>query len=540
MADKGRRSAVMAPEAMVATSHPLAVGAGIETLRQGGRAMDAAIAANAVLGVVEPMSCGLGGDVFAIVWDASTTSLHGFDGCGRAPSRMTRDAYAQRNLDRIPLRGPLTWTVPGCVDGWFALHERFGRLPMSDILAPAIGYATHGFPVSPVIGRDWSQAAELLLKDPGALSTYLPQGRAPRIGERFRNPDLAATLSAIAREGRDAFYSGEIAARLVQASSRLGGLLAAEDLAAHTSTWVSPVCVPHAGYDVWELPPSTQGLAALQMLRILDGFDLKAMRHNGADYLHHLIEAKKLAYADRARHYADPAFADVPVADLISAEYADRQRSRISASQAAREVHPGDPRLRNGDTVYLTVVDGDRNAVSFIQSIYHGFGSGIVPEGLGFAMQNRGHLFHLDPDHPNTLEPGKRPFHTIIPGFVTKNERPVFSFGVMGGDMQPQGHVQVLLNLMDFGMDVQQAGDAIRFRHDGSATPTGDTMLDGGVVHLEPGLPEETIKRLAAKGHTIRVSDAGFGGYQGIWIDPDTNMLHGGSEPRKDGCALGF
>jgi len=540
MADRGRRSVVMAPEAMVATSHPLAVEAGIDILRQGGSALDAAIAANATLGVVEPMSCGLGGDVFAIVWDAQTQSLHGLDGCGRAPLRMTREAYAQRGLDRIPLRGALTWTVPGCVDGWFTLHQRFGRLPMSEVLAPAIGYASNGFPVSPVIGRAWSQASSLLSEDAGARATYLPNGRAPRIGERFCNRDLAVTLSAIARGGRDAFYNGEVASRLEQASSRVGALLAREDLEAHTSTWVSPVCIPHADYEVWELPPSTQGLAALQMLRILDGFNLQAMGHNSAAYLHHLIEAKKLAYADRACYYADRAFVDVPVEDLISASYADRQRSRLVADTAAREVVPGDPRLRNGDTVYLSVVDGNRNAVSLIQSIYHGFGSGVVPEGLGFAMQNRGHLFHLDPDHPNTLEPGKRPFHTIIPGLVTQDGRPVFSFGVMGGDMQPQGHVQVLLNLLDFGMDAQQAGDAIRFRHDGSATPTGDTMNDGGVVHLEPGLPEDTITQLAAKGHTIRVGDEEFGGYQGIWIDPDTNMLHGGSESRKDGCAVGY
>lgn len=540
MIDRGRRSVVMAPEAMVATSHPLAVEAGVEILRRGGSAMDAAIASNAVLSVVEPMSCGIGGDVFAIIWDADTNDLHGFDGCGRAPEQMTRAAYAERDLDRIPLRGPLSWTVPGCVDGWFMLHQRFGRLPMADLLAPAIHYAHDGFPVSPVIGRAWHQAVDLLSKDPGARSTYLLETRAPRIGERFCNPDLAATLDTIARHGRDAFYKGEIADQLAAASAQLGAFLTEEDLASHESTWVSPVRVPYAGYDVWELPPSTQGVAVLQMLRILEGFDLESMGHNSADYLHHLIEAKKLAYADRARYYADPSFADVPLEELTSAEYGDRQRTRLNPTRAALDVMPGDPMLRNGDTVYLTVVDGQRNAVSFIQSIYHGFGSGIVPPGLGFAMQNRGHLFHLDPDHPNTLEPGKRPFHTIIPGFVTRNEAPAFSFGVMGGDMQPQGHVQVLLNLFHFGMDPQQAGDAIRFRHDGSATPTGDTMDNGGTVHLEPGLPVETIDLLAAKGHRIKITEDGYGGYQGIWIDEDTGMLHGGSESRKDGCAQGY
>ena len=540
MTDRGRRSMVMTPEAMVATSHPLAAEAGVNILRRGGSAMDAAIATNAVLGVVEPMSCGLGGDVFAIVWDHETQSMHGFDGCGRAPAQMTRAAYAERDLNRIPLRGPLSWTVPGCVDGWHVLHERFGRLAMADLLAPAIHYARSGFPVSPVIGHAWHKATDLLSKDPGAQSTYLPGGRAPRIGERFRNLDLAMTLETIAREGRDAFYLGTIADQLAEASSLLDAFLSKDDLAKHESTWVDPVSVPYAGYDVWELPPSTQGLAALQMLRILDGFDLVAMGHNSADYLHHLIEAKKLAYVDRARHYADPAFADVPVDALISAEYAKRQRARLDSEHAARDIAPGDPTLRNGDTVYLTVVDGKRNAVSFIQSIYHGFGSGIVPPGLGFAMQNRGHLFHLDPNHANTLEPGKRPFHTIIPGFVTREGAPVFPFGVMGGDMQPQGHVQVLLNLFHFAMDPQQAGDAIRFRHDGSSTPTGDTMTDGGTVHLEPGLPDETVARLAAMGHQITITEAGYGGYQGIWIDEDTGMLHGGTESRKDGCAMGY
>jgi gamma-glutamyltranspeptidase/glutathione hydrolase len=540
MSDRRRRSMVLAPSAMVATSQPLAVEVGIEILRRGGSAVDAAIATNATLGVVEPMSCGLGGDVFAIVWDAATERLHGFDGCGRAPARMTRQVFADRGLDRIPNHGPLSWSVPGCVDGWFAMHERFGRLPMSDLLAPAIRYADGGFPVSPVIARSWARAEELLLRDEGARSTFLPDARAPRIGERFCNPDLASTLRVLASGGRDAFYRGRIAEKLVSASRDLGALLEAEDLETHESTWVDPICVAYAGYDVWELPPSTQGMAALQMLRILDGFDLRTMGHNSAAYLHHLIESKKLAYADRARYYADPTFADVPMGELISAAYAERQRRRIAPERAALEVTPGDPRLRIGDTVYLSLVDADRNAVSFIQSIYHGFGSGVVPPGLGFAMQNRGSLFHLDPEHPNALEPGKRPFHTIIPGFVTRNGRPVFSFGVMGGDMQPQGHVQILLNLFEFAMDVQEAGDAIRFRHDGSATPVGDEMFDGGTVYLEPGLPQETIDELVAKGHRIEISETGFGGYQGIWIDPETGMLHGGSESRKDGCAIGY
>jgi len=537
-----RRSEVIAPHGMVASSQPLAVQVGVDALKNGGHAVDAAIAVNAMLGLVEPMSCGLGGDLFAIVWDTTAGALVGFNGSGRAPRAMTRDLFASRRLDRIPRRGPLSWTVPGCVDGWFALHDRFGRLPFDELLAPTIATAESGFPVSPVIGRAWVEAEARLSADPGAAATFLVDGRAPNVGETVRNPDLAASLRAICAGGRDAFYRGPIAERIVACAKAVGGTIGAEDLASHASTWDDPVSVRYRGHDVWELPPNGQGIAALQMLGMLEGFDLSGMGRDSPELLHLMIEAKKRAYEDRARYYADPAFADVPVHELIDPEYAARRRKQIIRSGASLRVPAGDPRLEAGETVYLTVVDENRNAVSLIQSVYSDFGSGIVPPGTGFAMQNRGSLFALDPEHPNRLDPGKRPFHTIIPAFVTREGRPVFSFGVMGGDMQPQGHVQILVNLLDFGMDVQAAGDALRWRHVGSSTPTGDRMTDGGLVLLESGFPRATFDGLRSLGHRVefRPVGPGFGGYQGIRIDPETGALHGGSESRKDGCAIGY
>ena len=535
-----RRSMVLASEGMVATSQPLAVQVGIDVLKHGGNAIDAAIAVNAMLSVVEPMSCGLGGDLFAIVWDAKTQSLYGLNGSGRSPYSLTPDTFAEKGLERIPLRGVLPWSVPGCVDGWYALNERFGRLSIAELLAPAIHYAEGGFPVSPTIAGAWARSADLLQKDTGAAQTFLPDGKAPAVGDIFSNPDLARSLHAVASNGRAAFYLGEIAEKIIAASDRLGGYLSMRDLAEHKSTWVEPISAKYRGYDVWELPPNTQGLTVLQMLRILDGFDLVGMGHNSADYLHHLVEAKKLAYEDRARSYADPDFYDPPIDLLLSDDYVSKQRGRIDPHLAARSI-PVDPNpLRNGDTVYLTVVDKERNAVSFIQSNYHGFGSGIVPPGVGFVIQNRGALFSLDPHSANRLEPHKHPFHTIIPGFVTRDGKPAFSFGVMGGDQQPQGQVQVLCNVIDFGMDVQQAGDALRFRHDGSSSPTGDVMTDGGEVYLEPGIPEEVADDLRARGHSVSYRKGGYGGYQGIWIDQEKGALHGGSESRTDGCASGY
>jgi len=538
----GHRPEVIAPHGMVATSQPLAVAVGLAILRQGGHAVDAAIAANAMLGLVEPMSCGLGGDLFAIVWSAENGRLFGLNGSGRAPRTMSRDLFASRGFVRIPEQGPLSWTVPGCADAWLALHERFGRLPFDDLLAPTIAYAQSGFPVSPVIGRMWKAAEPRLRADPGAAATFLVNGRAPRAGELFRNPDLAASLDELGRAGCGAFYRGSIGERIVATARALGGLIGEDDLADHASTWDEPVFVSYRGHDIWELPPNSQGIAALQMLNILEGFDLAALGHHSADLLHLEIEAKKLAFEDRARYYADPAFADVPVAGLLSPAYARQRRRQIVPNGAFHRLPPGDPRLDRGDTAYLTVVDPDRNAVSLIQSIYEEFGSGIVPPGAGFALQNRGSLFHLDPEHPNCVAPGKRPFHTIIPAFVTHEGRPLLSFGVMGGDMQPQGHVQILVNHLDFEMNVQAAGEALRWRHVGSSTPTGGRMADGGLVLLEAGLPRAAFDGLVARGHRVefRPYGPGFGGYQGIRIDPQTGMLHGGSEPRKDGCAMGY
>ena len=538
---KGSRSVVMAPNGIVATSHPLASQVGIDVLKHGGNAIDAAIAANATLGVVEPMMCGVGGDLFAIVWDAKTQKLYGLNASGRSPYAATRDVFAKRGLAQIPAQGPLTWSVPGCVDGWDQLRRRFGTKGWSELLAGAIEYAERGFPVSEITNADWQDDESLLARWADSARTFLPTGRAPKAGELFRNPNLAATYRLIAVRERDEFYRGSIADKIVAYSQASGGLFAKKDFEDHTSTWVEPVSTTYRGYEVWELPPNGQGIAVLQMLNILEGYDLKSLGHNSAEYLHLLIEAKKLAFADRAKFYADPDFGRLPVAELVSKQYAARRRKLIDPSRARPEVPAGDVRLSAGETTYLTVIDKGRNCVSLIQSNFHSFGSGMVPGDLGFVLQNRGNLFSLDAQHLNRLEPHKRPFHTIIPGFVTKSGKPYLSFGVMGGDMQPQGHVQVLLNIIDFGMNVQQAGDAARFRHNGADTPTGGRMTDGGVVSLETGIGEDVRERLRRKGHRLGKNAPGqYGGYQAILIDPDTNMLHGASEPRKDGAAIGY
>ncbi len=536
-----RRSVVMAPGGMVATSQPLAAQAGIDILKAGGNAIDAAIAVNAVLGVVEPMSCGIGGDLFAIVWDAENGELTGLNASGRAPYAATIDYYAGQGHDYVPGTGPLNWSVPGCVDGWSCLLDRFGTMSLEQVLEPAISYAENGFPVSDIIARDWAGSTPLLKPWAESCRVYLPGGRAPEPGAVFRNPDLARSYRLLAAGGRDAFYHGEIAQAVVACSHEVGGLFSPEDFRDHVSTWDDPVCVDYRGHTVWELPPSGQGIAALQILNILEGYDLAEMGCLSAETLHLQIEAKKLAYADRAVFYADPVFADVPVEALLSKEYAERQRGRIDPERAAVDVPAGDPILQHGDTAYMTVVDEARNAVSFIQSIFRGFGSGIVPERTGFPIQNRGQLFSLDPAHRNALVPHKRPFHTIIPAMVTRDGRPWLTFGLMGGAMQPQGHAQVLCNMIDFGMDVQEAGDAPRFQHFGSAEPTGAAMeADGGRVNVEDGITEEAFRRLEEMGHRISRSSHGYGGYQAIRIDPETGMLHGASEPRKDGCAIGY
>ena len=535
------RSAVVANNGIVATSQPLAAQVGLEILKAGGNAADAAVAANAMIGLVEPMSCGIGGDLFVLYWDSRSKQLFGLNASGRSPYALSRDVFVEKELTEIPPEGPLGWSVPGCVDGWGELRERFGSMEFAEILAPAIRYAENGFPVSEIIARGWSGSTSALSKWPDSAATYLIDGRAPAVGELFQNPNLAASYRAIAERGRDAFYHGEIAHEIVTFSEANGGYFSLKDFTDHTSDWVEPVSTTYRDYEVWELPPNGQGIAALEMLNLLEPYNLTEMGHNSAAYLHLLVEAKKLAFADRARFYADPAMVDVPVAELISKEYAERQRQRIDPNQAAVDVPPGEPILQDGDTIYLCVVDKDGNCCSFIQSNYHGFGSKVTPGEVGFVLQNRGALFNLDAEHPNTLEPHKRPFHTIIPAMATKEEKPWLVFGVMGGDMQPQGHVQVLINMIDFGMNVQQAGDAARVRHLGSATPTGQPMESGGgTIAVESGVTDEVIQKLNERGHNVIRGTTSFGGYQAIMIDPEHGTLQGGTDPRKDGAAVGY
>ncbi len=541
------RSVVIARHGMAATSQPLATQVALDILKRGGSAVDAAIAANATLGLVEPTSNGIGGDLFAIVWDAKAERLVGLNASGRSPLGLTRDYFVDNGHERIPKFGPLPVSVPGCVDGWAELHDRFGRLPLRDVLKPAIDYAREGFPVSQVIAYYWQRSKPVFEDYPGFADTFLPNGRAPREGEIFRNPMLATTLEKIADDGRDTFYEGEIAQQIDAFCRRVGCFLRTADLARHTSTWVAPVSTTYRGYTVHELPPNGQGIAALQMLNIIERHDVVALGHNSTAYLHLLVEAKKLAYEDRARYYADPAFVDVPIDRLISKEYAAKRDGLLDMDRAARSYPPGDidwsavdAKLRHADTIYLTVADKDRNMVSLIQSNFRGFGSGLCPDGLGFCLQDRGELFTLEPGQPNTYAPGKRPFHTIIPAFVTKDGQPWLSFGVMGGDMQPQGHVQILCNIIDFGMNVQEAGDAPRFYHGGSSSPTGATMTDGGVLALESGVPAVVRRELTRRGHTIEEMIGPFGGYQAILYDAGNDVYHGASESRKDGQAAGY
>ena len=539
---KQSRSVVIAKNGMVATSQPLAAQAGLDILKAGGNAVDAAIATNAMLGVVEPMSCGIGGDVFVIYWDAKTQKLYGLNGSGRSPYKLNRDEFKKKKLNFIPDEGPLGWSVPGCVDGWSTLHDRFGKQSMTDVLAPAIETAEGGFPVSEIIANSWAGGVESLAKWPDSAKTYLVDGkRAPRVGELFRLPKLAETYRKIASGGRDAFYRGDVAQQIVDFSQSNGGYFSLKDFEDHKSEWVEPVSTNYRGYDIWELPPNGQGIAALEMLNILEGYNLRKMGRQSGEYLHVLAEAKKLAFADRAKFYSDPAFNKLPVAELISKKYGDLQRRRINHDKAATNVPAGDPKLQHGDTVYVTVVDKDRNCCSFIQSNYYGFGSKVVPGDVGFVLQNRGALFSLEDDHLNRFEPHKRPFHTIIPAFATHKGKPFLCFGVMGGDMQPQGHVQVLVNIIDFQMNVQEAGDAARIRHAGSQTPTSRPMQDGGgVVAVESGIPIDAVRTLVEKGHKVARSIGSFGGYQAIRIDWKNGVLHGGTEVRKDGAAVGY
>ena len=536
------RSPVYGQHGMVCAAQPLAVQAGLDILKAGGSAVDAAIAVNACLGLMEPTANGMGGDLFAMVWDPKDGKLHGLNACGRSPLALTADKVPPEADGTIPLYSPYSWTVPGCVDGWAQLHAKYGKLPLAQVLAPAIRYAEEGFPVSPVIAADWERGSRRFKDFPGFADVFLPGGRAPREGEVFRNPALANTLRLVADGGAEAYYRGSIAEELVRYSHANGGFFEPGDFKRHTSEWCDPVSTSYRGYDVWELPPPGQGIAALQLLNILETFDLKAMGRDSADFWHVFTEAKKIVFADRARYYADPKFAAVPVAELLGKDYARTRAKLIDPQHAALKVEPGDPpALNRKETTFLCTADSSGMMVSLIQSNYTGFGSGYVIPSLGFCLQDRGNLFDLKPGRPNSLEPGKRPFHTIIPAFVTKDGKPLLAFGLMGGDMQPQGHAQVIVNLVDFGMNLQEAGDAIRFHHTGSAEPTGTGMADGGVLHIEDGLPAAVLDELKKRGHRLESEPVGaYGGYQAIRRDPLTGIYCGATEKRKDGCAAGY
>jgi gamma-glutamyltranspeptidase/glutathione hydrolase len=547
---------------MAATEQPLASAAAIDILKKGGSAVDAAIAANAVIGLMQPVLNGIGGDLFAIVWDPATRQLYGYNGSG--PSARGRNLEKMRaeiaalcakgvwkQTNHIPSVGSLPITVPGAVDGWFALHEKFGKLPMTDVLAPAIGYASNGFPVTELVAKYWKGSMAAFARQPhlieeseNARHTYLiPDdhgGHAPEQGEIFKNPDLAHTLTLLAEGGRDVYYKGEIAHTIDAYFQRVGGDLRYDDFANFHGEWVTPQSVNYHGYDVFELPPNGQGFGVLEMLQILKHFDLKNMGLGSADALTTLIEAKRLAYEDLAKYYADPKFADVPMKGLISESYGAARAKEISSTTVNPNIGPGDPRLFNGDTIYLTTADRDGMMVSLIQSNYRGMGSGLVADHLGFMFQDRGELFSLDTNAANVYAPGKRPFHTIIPGFVMKDGEPFLSFGLMGGDMQCQGHVQVLTDIIDFGMNIQEADDAARWYHAGNAEPTGEPSKGIGTVEFESGFDPAVTNALAQRGYKVKPGTGGFGGYQAIMWDAKHHVYWGASEMRKDGEALGY
>lgn len=532
------RSEVIAQNGMACTSQPLATQVALDILKAGGNAVDAAIAANAVLGLTEPTGSGIGGDIFAIVWDAKTQKLYGLNGSGRSPYELKLQYFKDNGYEKIPAFGPLSVSVPGCVDGWFELNKKFGKLKMNEILAPAIRYAREGFPLSEVIAYYWQGNARSLQKYEGFTEIYMPGGKTPAKGEIFKNPYLANTLELIGKEGRDVFYKGEIAEKIVAYLKEQGGFFTMKDFEDHTSEWVEPISTNYRGYDIWELPPNGQGTAVLQMLNILENFDIANMGFGSPEYMHLFIEAKKLAFEDRAKYYADPDFNKLPTSELISKEYGKRRATLINQNRAARSYPAGFPESPN--TIYLTTADKDGNMVSLIQSNFRGMGSGMTPGKLGFVLQDRGELFTLEEGHMNVYEPHKRPFHTIIPAFITKDGQPYISFGVMGGGMQPQGHTQIVCNIIDFGMNLQEAGDAPRISHEGSSEPTGEIMTDGGVVSLESGFSYDTIRELMSKGHKISFENGPYGGYQAIMFDSKNKVYYGASESRKDGQAAGY
>ncbi len=531
------RSEVIAVHGMAATSQPLCTQVALDVLKAGGNAVDAAIAANACLGLMEPTGNGMGGDLFAIVWDPKTEQLYGLNASGRSPKGLTREWFLENGYESIPSHGALPVSVPGCVDGWFELHKKFGSIGMDKILAPAIQYAEEGYPVSELIAYYMGRSS-WLSQFPNFGDVFMPDGSMPEKGEVFKNPALANTFKKIAKGGRDAFYKGEIAKTISDHVQSQGGFLSYEDMSSHYSEWVTPVSTNYRGYDVWELPPNGQGIAALQILNIMEGYDVAEMGFGSSEYIHHFVEAKKLAFEDRAKYYADPAFNEIPTKWLISKEYADERRALIDADRSAKAYDAG--KLEAGETIYMTVADESGLMVSLIQSNYRGMGSGITPPGLGFVLQDRGELFTLEEGHYNSFEPGKRPFHTIIPAFITKDGKPWISFGLMGGAMQPQGHAQIVMNLIDFGMNLQEAGDAPRISHGGSSQPTGEVMTDGGWVSLESGIDYQEIKELMEKGHKVRFSNGIYGGYQAIMFDAKNGVFYGASESRKDGQAAGY
>ena len=532
------RSEVISQNGMVATSHPLATQIGLDILKSGGNAIDAAIAANAALGLMEPTGNGIGGDLFAIVWVEKEKKLYGLNASGRSPKNLTLDYFKNKKLTTIPSYGPLPVSVPGCVDGWFSLHKKFGTKPMIEILMPAIQYAENGFPVTELVAYYMASASKRFKNYPNFEDTYMINGKAPVKGQIFKNPDLAKTLKIIGKEGRNGFYKGIVAKTISKFLKDQGGFLDEEDLQNHRSEWVNPVSANYRGYDVWELPPNGQGIAALQILNILEGFNIEEMGFGSAEHIHHFVEAKKIAYADRAKYYADPHFNRIPTNYLISKDYAKKRRKEIDSIKSSNSVSPG--KLENGDTIYLTTSDQEGNMVSLIQSNYRGMGSGMIPPGLGFMLQDRGELFSLEEGHFNIYEPKKRPFHTIIPAFITKDGKPWVSFGLMGGAMQPQGHAQIVINLIDFKMNLQEAGDAPRIRHSSDEQPTGGKMMDGGKIYLENGFDYQSIRRLMKFGHEVGFDLGSYGGYQAIQVDKKNKVYYGASESRKDGNAAGY
>ncbi len=540
------RSVVYGPNGMIATSQPLASAAGLKVLQDGGNAIDAAVTAAAVLAVVEPSMTGIGGDLFAILYDAKTRTLRGLNASGRSGYAATPAVFAVRNLTRVPNSGVLSVTVPGVVEGWSELLSKYGTIPMAKAVAPAVEYARKGYPVSEIISGQWRNSERKLAADSVTARTFLPGGQAPRPGDVFTNPNLAATLQQIAAGGRDAFYKGPIARAIVADMRQRDGLLDERDFAEHKADWIEPISTSYRGYDVYELPPNTQGPTVLEMLNILEGFDVRAMGYGSPTYLHALVEAKRIAFADRAAYIGDPA--SVPAAvlkTLVSKEYAASRRREIDPMRAAEGYKAGTidgirpsagaeaeadqnlTGLDRGDTIYMTAADGKGNVVSLIQSLFSDFGSGIVAGETGILLHNRGSLFNLTPG-PNQVAPHKRPLHTLIPAFIMKDGKPWVSFGVMGGDHQAQGHTQVVVNLVDFGMNIQEAGEAARINHGNNG------------VQLESGFGEAARAGLTERGHTVTVGAGSFGGFQGIMVDPRTGVLMGGSDPRKDGLAIGW